>query len=51
MVEPGTAKKPARITEDNVRAATPHRTLPYDKNKDMHYDIISAFIKSMRRCV
>ena len=48
MVEPGTAKKPARITEDNVRAATPHRTLPYDKNKDMHYDIISAFIKSMR---
>ena len=48
MVEPGTRKKPARITEDNVRAATPHRTLPYDKNKDMHYDIISAFIKSMR---
>ena len=48
MVEPGTAKKPARITENNVRAATPHRTLPYDKNKDMHYDIISAFIKSMR---
>ena len=31
-----------------VRAATPHRALPYDKNKDMHYDIISAFIKSMR---
>ena len=48
MVEPGTRKKPARITEDAVRAATPHRTLPYDKNKDMHYDVISAFIKSMR---
>ena len=48
MVEPGTAKKPARITENNVRAATPHRTLPYDKNKDLHYDVISAFIKSMR---
>ncbi len=47
MVEPGTAKKPARITEDK-RAATPHRTLPYDKNKDLHYDVISAFIKSMR---
>ncbi len=45
---PARAKKPARITEDNVRAATPHRTLPYDKNKDMHYDVISAFIKSMR---
>ena len=48
MVAPGTRKKPAKITEDNVRAAAPHRTLPYDKNKDMHYDIISAFIKSMR---
>ncbi len=31
-----------------MRTATPHRTLPYDKNKDMHYDVISAFIKSMR---
>lgn len=31
-----------------MRAATPHRSLPYDKNKDMHYDVISAFIKSMR---
>lgn len=48
MVQPGTSKKPAKITEDNVRAATPHRSLPYDKNKDMHYDVISAFIKSMR---
>ncbi|MCF0160272.1 MAG: carbohydrate kinase, partial [Bacteroidaceae bacterium] len=28
------------ITEQAVRKATPHRTLPYDKNKDMHYDII-----------
>ena len=48
MVQPGTSKKPAKITEGNVRAATPHRSLPYDKNKDMHYDVISAFIKSMR---
>ena len=31
-----------------VRASTPHRALSYDKNKDMHYDVISAFIKSMR---
>ena len=30
------------------RTSNPHRALPYDKNKDMHYDIISAFIKSMR---
>ena len=31
-----------------MRRATPHRALAYDKNKDMHYDVISAFIKSMR---
>ena len=44
----GTAQMPATIDEAAVRAATPHRSLPYDKNKDMHYDVISAFIKSMR---
>lgn len=48
LVEPGEPGNPAVIDEDAIRAATPHRTLPYDKNKDMHYDIISAFIKSMR---
>ena len=48
MMEPGTAQMPATIDEAAVRAATPHRSLPYDKNKDMHYDVISAFIKSMR---
>lgn len=48
MVAPGTREEPVTITEAMVRAATPHRALPYDKNKDMHYDIISAFIKSMR---
>ena len=44
----GTREAPVTITEADVQAATPHRSLPYDKNKDMHYDIISAFIKSMR---
>ncbi|MDO4291419.1 MAG: replication-associated recombination protein A [Eggerthellaceae bacterium] len=48
MVPAGTPQAPVSITEDMVRAATPHRSLPYDKNKDMHYDVISAFIKSMR---
>ncbi|MEY8314953.1 replication-associated recombination protein A [Adlercreutzia muris] len=48
MVAPGTLEAPVAVTEAMVRAATPHRALPYDKNKDMHYDIISAFIKSMR---
>lgn len=44
----GTPKKPATITAEDVELANPHRNVPYDKNKDMHYDIISAFIKSMR---
>lgn len=37
-----------KISPEDVAVATPTRVLPYDKNKDMHYDIISAFIKSMR---
>ena len=37
-----------RITRELVEEANPRRTLSYDKSGDMHYDIISAFIKSMR---
>lgn len=48
MAGEGSKEDPAQITLQIVEAATPHRQLPYDKNKDMHYDIISAFIKSMR---
>lgn len=36
------------ITKEDVSKSNPHRNIPYDKNKDMHYDLISAFIKSMR---
>lgn len=43
----GLSKK-NKITADDVKKAIPNRAIPYDKNKDMHYDIISAFIKSMR---
>ncbi|MDR2197789.1 MAG: replication-associated recombination protein A [Coriobacteriales bacterium] len=38
----------AVITLDDVLGATPRRALPYDKKGDVHYDVISAFIKSMR---
>ena len=48
MVQAGTPEAPAQIDLASVQAATPHRSLPYDKGKDMHYDVISAFIKSMR---
>ena len=33
---------------DAVGNASPTRILPYDKRGDVHYDVISAFIKSMR---
>ena len=42
------AETPFAITLDDVRQANPRRGLSYDKSGDMHYDIISAFIKSMR---
>ena len=48
LVDPGARENPAVIGRDAVGLANPHRNVPYDKNKDMHYDIISAFIKSMR---
>ncbi len=36
------------LTVEAVREASPSRILPYDKTGDVHYDVISAFIKSMR---
>lgn len=39
---------PLVITREHVVEANPRRGLPYDKSGDMHYDVISAFIKSMR---
>ena len=47
-VEGVTPDGPLRITLAEVADANPRRGLPYDKSGDMHYDIISAFIKSMR---
>lgn len=43
LTEPG-----GTITAEQVQEATPHRQLPYDKDGDTHYDVISAFIKSIR---
>ncbi|MCQ2752201.1 MAG: replication-associated recombination protein A [Coriobacteriales bacterium] len=37
-----------KITVADVDMAASSTQLPYDKQGDMHYDIISAFIKSMR---
>lgn len=46
--DPGSQGESIPITLDDVQQANPRRGLSYDKNGDMHYDIISAFIKSMR---
>lgn len=37
-----------KVTIDTVKAAAQKRLPGYDKKGDMHYDVISAFIKSMR---
>ncbi len=42
------AGKGGTITLETVEAAVQRRALRYDKDGDQHYDIISAFIKSMR---
>lgn len=36
------------VTKDDVTASLEQTHLVYDRSGDMHYDIISAFIKSMR---
>ena len=52
LTRPGTdapsREAPCVITLDDVQVANPRRGFTYDKSGDMHYDIISAFIKSMR---
>ncbi|MEL6535335.1 MAG: replication-associated recombination protein A [Bacteroidota bacterium] len=39
---------PAEITDDKVVQVAQARVAQYDKNGEQHYDIISAFIKSIR---
>ena len=45
---PEGAAGPLQILPGHVDEANPRRGLPYDRAGDMHYDVISAFIKSMR---
>ncbi len=40
--------EPIRIGAKEVLEANPRRGLPFDKSGDYHYDVVSAFIKSMR---
>jgi putative ATPase len=47
-VSAATAAGAATVLADDVNAALQRRVLRYDKAGDAHYDVISAFIKSMR---
>ena len=38
----------AKVTPETVKAAAQKKVPGYDKKGDMHYDVVSAFIKSMR---
>jgi putative ATPase len=40
--------KEPKVTPDIVKVAAQKRVPGYDKKGDMHYDVVSAFIKSMR---
>lgn len=42
------AQVPRPLTIENVSSWLPQKILHYDKNGDLHYDLISAFIKSIR---
>jgi putative ATPase len=42
------AAEGSEVTTEHVTRATAVRAVPYDKTGDVHYDVISAFIKSMR---
>ena len=46
---PGRGREPTSIPADVERAWTGPR-VRYDRDGDQHYDVISAFIKSMRGC-
>jgi putative ATPase len=44
----GTVVKTIRVTNEKVQARVQENIALYDKNGEQHYDIISAFIKSIR---
>lgn len=48
LVVESAGEDPVVITDDMVVARLQQNPLAYDKDGDMHYDIISAFIKSIR---
>ena len=45
---PPSAAEPVAITAEHVERAVDRHAVRYDRSGDQHYDVISAFIKSMR---
>lgn len=48
LVVKSDAEKKKTITDEKVIEAAQRKTVLYDKKGEMHYDVISAFIKSIR---
>jgi putative ATPase len=48
LVVQNSTETPINITDEQVIAAAQQKTILYDKTGENHYDIISAFIKSIR---
>lgn len=48
VVQSFSPSEPARITDDYVLSVAQQNLARYDKSGEQHYDIVSAFIKSMR---
>jgi len=48
LIVEGDSQKNIHITNERVASIATHKAVIYDKNGDQHYDIISAFIKSIR---
>ena len=44
----GSPAGPVEVTEEDAAQAMDHQVQRYDKDGDQHYDVISAFIKSIR---
>ncbi len=48
LVIKGEGTEKVEVTNDKVTAIAQRKTVLYDKKGEMHYDVISAFIKSIR---
>ncbi len=47
-IAPSRAPDPAAVTLDTIREAVGRRTLLHDRDREEHYNLASAFIKSLR---